>query len=109
MPVKRIGQLGKLKNEKIAEYCELHAKPWPDLIAALKAAHIGNYSIFLHGDLVFFYLEYSGSDYDADMAALGKTEVMNRWWAISKPCFERCAIDPDCEFTPEIKQVFFCE
>ena len=109
MPVKRIGQLGKLKKEKVAEYCELHAKPWPDLIAALKAAHIGNYSIFLHGDLVFFYLEYSGSDYEADMAALGETDVMKRWWTFTHPCFERFAIDPDCEFTPEIKQVFFCE
>ena len=40
MAIKRIGQLGKLKKDKIAEYCELHAKPWPDLVVALKAAHI---------------------------------------------------------------------
>ena len=64
--------------------------------------------IFLHGDLVFFYLEYSGSDYGADMAALGKTEVMQRWWTHTHPCFERFAVEPDCEFTPEMKQVFFC-
>lgn len=108
MPLKRIGQLGKLKKSMIQEYCNLHGTPWPELIAALKAAHIGNYSIFLHGDLVFFYLEYSGSDFDADMAALGKTEVMQRWWTHTHPCFERFAIEPDCEFTPEIKQVFFC-
>jgi len=108
MAIKRIGQLGKLKHEKIEEYCKLHAQPWPDLIAALKAAHIGNYSIFLHGDLLFFYLEYSGEDYDKDMEELGKTEVMQRWWTFTHPCFERFAIEPDCEFTPDIRQVFFC-
>ena len=107
MSIKRIGLLGKLKKEKIADYCELHAHPTPGLKQVLEETHITNYSIFLHDDLVFFYFEYTGDDFEADMAKQADYPAMQDWWRQSKPCFERYAIDPDCEFTPVIKQVFF--
>ena len=107
MAIKRIGLLGKLKKEKIAEYCELHAHPTPGLVQVLKETHVTNYSIFLQGDLVFSYFEYTGDDFEADMAKQAEYPAMQEWWSHSKPCFVKYAIEPDCEFTPVIKQVFF--
>ena len=36
MGVLRFGQLGKLKPEKIEEYCALHANPWPEVLETIK-------------------------------------------------------------------------
>ena len=107
--VKRHALLGKLKPERIAEYCELHAHPWPGVIKAIKDSHIENYSIWLHGDYVFSYFEYTGDDYEADMARQARDPEMQRWWTRTHPCFVTYAIEPDCEFTPDIKEVFYCK
>jgi len=41
---------------------------WPGVEAALRAASVRNYSIFLRGDTLFGYFEYHGDDFEADMA-----------------------------------------
>jgi len=56
MGVLRFGQLGKLKPEKIEEYCALHANPWPEVLETIKQCNMRNYSIYLHGDLVLLTL-----------------------------------------------------
>ena len=109
MSIKRIGLLGKLKKDKIAEYCELHAHPTPGLVQVLRDTHVTNYSIFLHGNLVFSYFEYTGDDFEADMAKQAEYPAMQEWWSRSKPCFVKYGVEPGCEFTPVIKQVFFNE
>lgn len=107
--MRRIALLGKLKHEKIEEYCELHAHPWPSIMKAIREANIRNYSIYLHGDYVFSYFEYVGTDYDADMKRHAADPEVQRWWTYTHPCFVTYAIEPDCEYTPEIRQVFLCE
>lgn len=99
--------LGRLRPEKIEEYCELHAHPTPGLMQVLAETHVANYSIFLHGDLVFSYFEYTGENYEADMARQAAHPEMQAWWRRSRPCFVKYAIEPDCEYTPTIRQVFF--
>ena len=70
MPVKRIGQLGKLKKEKVAEYCELHAKPWPDLIAALKSGQVGSAGLDVYEEETdYFFEDYSGTAVKDDILA----------------------------------------
>lgn len=76
--MQRVGLLLKVKPHKIAEYKELHANVWPDLLAELKAAGIRNYSLWLNDDgTEFGYLECD--DWDAACAYLAKSEVHDRW------------------------------
>lgn len=40
----------KVRAERLEEYRRVHAKVWPDMLAALREAGIRNYSIFLWKD-----------------------------------------------------------
>ena len=100
------GQIGKLKREKIAEYETLHQNCWPNIRQLLKDCNIQNYSIFRYDDMVFTYFEYTGKDYDADMARMAADEENKRWWAVTDPCFERFVYG-DAEFCADMKQIFY--
>ena len=104
MAMIRFGQIGKLKKEKIDEYVELHANTWPGVLKTISECNLQNYSIFLHGDLVFSYFEYVGEDYDADMRKMGETAVQQRWWQYSKPCF---LYHEDGVYYDELKEIFY--
>ncbi|MFJ9212187.1 L-rhamnose mutarotase [Streptomyces sp. NPDC102264] len=84
--VQRFGAVIRLRPGKEREYLALHAAAWPGVLAALKRAHMGNYSIFLRDGLLFSYLEYTGSDYAADTAAIAADPVSREWWALTDPC-----------------------
>ena len=81
----RYGQVIGLNPEKVAEYKELHAAVWPDVLKRLRDSNIRNYSIFLRqlddGQYYLFsYLEYVGSDFAADMAKIAADTTTQRWW-----------------------------
>ena len=42
----RMGMVIGVRPERIADYKALHVEPWPEMDAALKDAHIHDYSIF---------------------------------------------------------------
>jgi len=83
MAVKRIAQVIGVKPEDIQEYERIHADAWPSIIKIIKKANISNYSIFRYQNLLFAYLEYTGSDYEKDMAQLAAEPEMKRWWKIT--------------------------
>lgn len=101
------GQIGRLKPEKIQEYCALHANPWPEVLKTITDCNLQNYSIFRNGDLVFAYFEYVGQDYEADMEKMAQDPVTQQWWTHTKPCFEKFAISPDSEFYHDMQQIFY--
>jgi len=101
------GQIGKLKKDKIDEYCRLHENAWPDVLNTISECNLENYSIFLHDDLVFAYFEYIGEDYKSDMEKMARDPVTQEWWTHTKPCFEKYAIDPSDEFYHDMKQIFY--
>ena len=82
----RVASVIRLKPEHEEEYRRLHNAVWPDVLAALKRAHVRNYSIFLRDGLLFSYLEYDGADYAADMAGIAADEATRRWWRLTDPC-----------------------
>jgi len=84
--MRRYASVIRLRPEHEAEYRRLHAEPWPGVLAALRAAHVGNYSIFVRDGLLFSYLEYTGEDYEADMARIAADEETRRWWQLTDPC-----------------------
>ncbi|MET9582709.1 L-rhamnose mutarotase [Streptomyces sp. NPDC006539] len=84
--MQRFAAVIRLRPEKEPEYRALHAAAWPGVLAALKRANIGNYSIFLRDGLLFSYLEYTGTNYAADTAAIAVDPVSRDWWAVTDPC-----------------------
>ena len=79
-----------LKTEKAGYYEALHAHPWPSVSATIKACHIQNFSIHereINGQLYLFaYLEYTGSNFDADMKRMAADPETQRWWKETDPC-----------------------
>jgi len=86
----RFGSVIGLKKEKLAEYRQLHAKVWPDVLALMEESDIQNYSIYLTRfddgqHYLFSYLEYTGLDAAADFGKLAEEPVIKKWWALTDP------------------------
>lgn len=86
MTVRRYASLIRLKPEMDAEYRRLHADVWPTVQRRIKESNIGNYSIFLRDGVLFGYFEYTGTDFEADMAAMREDPETQRWWTFTDPC-----------------------
>ena len=84
----RHGQLVKLLPHKRELYLQLHAAVWPEVESQIRRSHIGNYTIFLHGDLLFSFFEYSGTDLQADLDQMAADPATQAWWALTAPCQE---------------------
>lgn len=108
MTIQRMGMVIGVKPGRIEEYKALHAEPWPEMDAALGAANIRNYSIFLREpeNLLFGYWEYVGADYTADMKALGERAVTTRWLELTNPCQAPLATRADGEWWSTMPEVF---
>jgi L-rhamnose mutarotase len=98
-PVRRIGQVIGVRPDQREEYLRLHAAVWPEVEAALTRAHVRNYTIFIHGDLLFAYFEYTGDDFAADMAAIAADPVTQEWWTRTEPCQRRLTDGPGGPWT----------
>ena len=106
MAMVRFGQIGKLKKDKIDEYIELHAATWPGVLKTITECNLKNYSIFIHGDLVFSYFEYVGEDFDADMAKMAADPTTQKWWDIVKPLMEPLADRAEGEFWSDMSEIY---
>ncbi|MFI3213677.1 MAG: L-rhamnose mutarotase [Eubacteriales bacterium] len=83
--MKRYGQLIGIAPENLEEYVYNHQNPWPEVNAMIKACHIENYSIYHMNGLLFSYYEYTGDDYDADMAKMAEDPMTQKWWDLMMP------------------------
>ena len=86
--MKRYGSVIGLRPKEINEYKHLHADVWPAVLAKITECNIQNYSIYLREpeNILFSYFEYTGSDFDADMAMMAADPETQRWWAVCIPC-----------------------
>jgi L-rhamnose mutarotase len=75
--MKRIGRFGKLKPGAAEEYIRLHGDFDPRLHEALTKAGIRNFSIYIHGDELFSYLECD--DWGAAMQYLEEDPPTQEW------------------------------
>ena len=84
---RRFGQMLGIKPERVAEYKRQHAAIWPEIAAAIRAAGIRNYSIYLRGGMLFAYFEYHGpeDEFAARMRALAAAPRMREWWDLTEP------------------------
>jgi L-rhamnose mutarotase len=88
--VTRYAWVTGLKPEKIERYEYLHSHPWPGVNKIIKECHIQNYSIFereIDGRAYLFsYLEYTGTNFDADMKIMAADPETQCWWKETDPC-----------------------
>ncbi len=88
--VQRYGSVIGIPKENIAEYKRLHANAWPGVLKQIDKSNIENYSIYI-GEVapdqfyLFSYFEYTGSNFEADMARMAKDETTQRWWTETDP------------------------
>lgn len=105
--IKKIfGQVGRLKNDKIEEYIELHADVWPKVLEMIRECNLQNYSIFIKEDVVFAYFEYMGPDYETDIKRMADDSITQQWWALTKPCFTVYNELSDVNFYEDMKSIF---
>ena len=79
----------KIKPEKLEEYKRLHADSNPGVRDLLNKYHMHSFSIFLleidDEYYEFGYYEYTGDDYEGDMAKLAAEERNIEWLKICDP------------------------
>ena len=87
--VKRVGMVTQLRADKIAEYKRLHADSNPGVRDLLTKYHMRNFSIYLQQIdgkwYEFGYYEYTGTNFDADMATLAKEPRNIAWLKMCDP------------------------
>ena len=108
--VKRVGMVIELDGDKIDEYKALHADSNAGVRDLLTKYHISNFSIFLREIggrwYEFGYYEYTGDDYEGDMARLD-AEPRNKEWL--KVCDPMQTPLPGEETWAVMEQVYFNE
>ena len=112
--IQRYGSVIGLKPEKIEEYKRLHMDVWPDVLKMIKQCNIRNYSIYL-GELqnnknyLFSYFEYTGDDFDADMAKMAADPTTQKWWTFCEPCQSPIPTRKEGEWWANMEEVFHYE
>jgi L-rhamnose mutarotase len=72
-----VGFVLEVKPDRIDDYVAAHREVWPEMLEALKAAGIRNYTIFRAGTAVFGYFETD--DGEAAKRALADEPVSASW------------------------------
>lgn len=104
--MKRFGAMIKVKPEKLADYKYHHENAWPEVNAKIKECNLSNYSIYSRGDYLFTYYEYTGDDYEADMAKMAADPKTQEWWDVVKPLMEPLSDRSEGEFWSDMEEVY---
>lgn len=87
--VKRVGMVTQLRADKIAEYKRLHADSNAGVRDLLVKYHMRNFSIYLQQIdgkwYEFAYYEYTGTNFEADMAMIDKEPRNVAWHKLCDP------------------------
>jgi L-rhamnose mutarotase len=82
----RVAWTARLRPDKVDAYVEAHANVWPDVLAAIRASGIRDYSIWLWGDRVF--AQYETDDHQASLRIEDAAEATQRWRALMRDYFD---------------------
>ncbi len=104
--MKRFGQVIRLKPGKADEYIRYHEAVWPGVLVMIKQCHISNYSIFYKDNLLFACFEYTGDDFEKDMARMANHKETQEWWDVVKPLMDPLETREQGEFWADMKEIF---
>ncbi|HEX2910874.1 MAG TPA: L-rhamnose mutarotase [Chloroflexia bacterium] len=83
--MQRYGQIIGVKPEQVEAYEKIHAEVWPEVLEMIARCNMHNYTIFRFGYLLFAYFEYTGDDFEADMAIMAADPKTREWWSHTSP------------------------
>ena len=96
----------KLKPGVVAEYKMRHDKIWPELSAAIRAAGVSDYAIFLDEETLTLFAVQKQKDNNS-AADLPSHPIVRKWWAYMAPLMEVNPDDsPKCA---ELREVFYLD
>lgn len=104
--MKRFGQMIRLKPGSAGEYIRHHAAVWPGVLRMIRECNISNYSIFVRGHFLFAYFEYTGDDFERDMAKMAADAETQRWWDVVKPLMDPLEDRAPGEFWSDMEEIF---
>ena len=104
--MKRYAQIIRLRPEFREEYIRYHAQVWPEVLKLIRDCNIRNYSIFLRDDVLYAYFEYTGSNYEEDMAKMAADPKMQEWWKITDPMQDPVSSSARGEWWAKMEEVF---
>ncbi len=104
--MKRFGQVIKVDPAGIEKYKYHHANPWPEINDMIKQCNISNYSIYLKDDYLFAYMEYTGCDFEADMAKMAADPKTQEWWDLMKPLQRPIDTRKEGEWWADMEEVY---
>ena len=109
--MKRYGSVIGVHDDKIETYKKLHAAVWSDVLKMIKECNIQNYSIFLRKmpdgkHYLFSYFEYTGTDFEADMAKMAADPTTQKWWDECNPCQAPLNDREEGEWWASMEEVF---
>ncbi|MDH4201980.1 MAG: L-rhamnose mutarotase [Phycisphaerae bacterium] len=109
--VQRYGSVIGVKEDMLEKYKELHANPWPQVNKQITECNIQNFSIYLtqfpDGKYYLFsYFEYTGDDFDADMAKMAADPATQKWWKETDPCQFGLENRPEGEWWKSMEEVY---
>ena len=104
--VVRYGSVIKVKPEKLGEYKDLHANPWPGVNQMIRECNIRNYSIYYRDGYLFSYFEYTGEDFEADMQKMAADSLTQEWWKRTDPCQEPVESAGEGVWWAEMEEVY---
>ena len=106
--MKRIGMTWRVNPANWEEYKHIHLNPWPELIEAIQAVGIHNYSIYAFGTRVFAYMEIDGDDVYAALTTLAQTDIKKKWDAEVTAWVAPEAEDGTGIQFMELEPIFYC-
>jgi len=93
----------KLKPGVMTEYKKRHDEIWPELSAAIRAAGISDYSIFLDQETLTLFAVQNQTSHNT-VADLPNHPIVKKWWAYMAPLMD---VNPDnSPKSVSLKEVF---
>jgi len=104
--MKRFGQIIGVDPQMLDKYKEHHAAVWPEVLEMIKKCNISNYSIYHKDGMLFAYFEYTGNNFDADMAKMAADPKTNEWWDVMNPMQKPLDTRKEGEWWANMEEVF---
>jgi len=104
--MERFGQIIGVDPQQFEIYKKYHSDVWPEVLYMIKQCNISNYSIFHKDGQLFAYMEYTGSDYAADMAKMASDPKTQEWWDVMMPMQRPVETRSEGEWWANLEEVF---
>jgi len=110
-----VAQIVKLKKEGVEEYKKCHAAVWPEVLRAIKASGIEDYSIFHDPDTgtLFASFKYVGYNWAGDMEKMAENPKVQEWWRMTDSFQEsfvpgaKSSLDGEPAWWKGVEEVFY--